>query len=141
MMANNHLILYYRGDISALTLFCQQPTGSICFPPLPALSEVVEEDEMTAQDDISVPTLQIKALREKYQLDEDFLVADSDYYQQVSTPQGIVNVYMARFKVLDPPYQELSAHTLELKTITDLMGRPPAEMELLRRAYTCLIEG
>ncbi len=140
-MSNNHLILYYRGDISALTLFCQQATGSVCFPSLPALSEVVEEDDMSALEVISVPTLELKAIREQLKLDDDFLVADTDYYQQVSTPKGIVNVYMARFKVLDPPYQELSAHDLELKTITDLMGRPPAEMELLRRAYCCLIEG
>ena len=39
---NHRLLLYYKGDISALMLFAQHSNGSICFPePLPALSSAL----------------------------------------------------------------------------------------------------
>jgi hypothetical protein len=41
-MGDYRLMLYYKGDISALTLFLQQENGSICFPrKLPLLSSRV----------------------------------------------------------------------------------------------------
>jgi len=43
---NHRLLLYYKGDISALVLFAQQANGSICFPsPLPALSSALEQEQ------------------------------------------------------------------------------------------------
>ena len=43
---NHRLLLFYKGDISALVLFAQQENGDICFPEaLPALSEILESDE------------------------------------------------------------------------------------------------
>ena len=44
---STRVILYYNGAISALTLFLQHPDESVCTPsPLPALSSVLEDDEM-----------------------------------------------------------------------------------------------
>jgi hypothetical protein len=48
IFANHRLLLYYKGDISALILFAQHGNGSVCFPePLPALSSALEPEELT----------------------------------------------------------------------------------------------
>ena len=141
MDTNSHIILYYKGDISALTLFCQQADGHICFPPLPKLSEALPENERQSQSINLHPALLIKNINAKLQLDDDLLVAEPGFYEQVDTPDGIVSVYMARFKVLDPPHQLMAARQCKLQPLTALIGRPPAEMELLRRAYTAVMEG
>ncbi len=140
MNNNSHIILYYKGDISALTLFCQQESGSVCFPPLPKLSSLIEEDELRPQLVDLHPTALIQKINEQLQLDVDLLVAEPGFCEQVETAQGVVNVYMARFKLLDPPHKLMSARNCKMQTLTALMGRPPAEMELLRRAYVTVME-
>lgn len=139
-MQHNHLILYYKGDISALTLFCQQADGSVCFPPLPKLSVAVDEDQRTPQPVDLFPTQSIEAVNCQLGLDDDLLMAETGFYEQVETPQGIAMVYLARFQLLDPPHRLMEARQCRMQPLTGLIGRPPAEMELLRRAYTLLME-
>lgn len=140
MNTKSHLILYYKGDISALMLFCQQADGHICFPPLPKLSDILPENQHQPQEVNLHPALLIKNINATLQLDDDLLVADPGFYEQVDTPDGIVSVYLARFKLLDPPHQIMAARHCKLQPLTALIGRPPAEMELLRRAYTSAME-
>lgn len=137
---NSHLILYYKGDISALTLFCQQDNGSVCFPPLPKLSIALDEDEVSPQPVNLFPTNLINKVNTQLKLDDDLLVAEPGFYQQVETPQGIAIVYLARFRLLDPPHQLMAKRHCKMLSLTGLIGRPPAEMELLRRAYTLVME-
>ncbi len=136
----NRIILFYRGDISALTLFCQQADGSVCFPPLPKLSVAVEEEEREPQPVELFPTQLIKSVNAQLNLDDDLLAPEPGFYEQVETPQGIVVVYLARFQLLDPPHRMMAERDCRLQPLTGLIGRPPAEMELLRRAYTLLME-
>jgi hypothetical protein len=42
---------------------------------------------------------------------------------------------MVRFMLLDPPHKLVESRNIKLRTLPQLRGRPPAEMELLRRAY------
>lgn len=137
---NSHLMLYYKGDISALTLFCQQADGSVCFPPLPKLSLALDEDEVSPQPVSLFPTDLINAVNVQLQLDDDLLVAEPGFYHQVDTPKGVVMVYMARFQLLDPPHRLMAERHCKMQPLTGLIGRPPAEMELLRRAYTLVME-
>ena len=137
---NSHIILYYKGDISALTLFCQQGGGNICFPPLPILSSIVEEDEKSPQSIHLFPTELIKILNDQLQLDDDILVAEPGFYEQVESPKGIVTVYMARFKMLDPPHKLMADRNCKMMPLTALRGGLPPEMALLRKAYSQVME-
>ncbi|MGR9044646.1 MAG: hypothetical protein ACU841_17870 [Gammaproteobacteria bacterium] len=137
----SHLILFYKGDISALTLFCQQADGHICFPPLPKLSMIIPEDEIRPEPVSLRPTKLIEKINAQLQLDDDLLVSEPGFNEQVETPRGIVTVYMARFNLLDPPHKLMAKRSCKMQPLTALIGRPPAEMELLRRAYTQLMEG
>ncbi|WP_374089673.1 hypothetical protein [Methylomicrobium lacus] len=46
----------------------------------------------------------------------------------------------SRFMVLDPPHKLLQSRACRLRVPHELRGRPPAEMELLRRAYVQVME-
>ncbi len=134
-------MLYYKGDISALTLFCQFEDGGICYPPLPKLSSILEQGEVQPEImDLNGIKL-IKEINDLWYLDDELVIPEPGFYQQVETPNGIATVYLARFKILDPPNDIVEKNNAKLLRLTELVGRLPTEMELLRRAYTELMEG
>jgi hypothetical protein len=134
---NHRLLLYYKGDISALILFAQHSNGSICFPDaLPALSSALEPEEFKTSKVSIHPAMLVNNVNQLFQLDNDLLRVEPEFREQIDTPGGIINVYMARFMLLDPPHKLLESRGCKLRTLPELRGRPPAEMELLRRAYT-----
>lgn len=141
LFKNHRLLLYYKGDISALTLFAQHSNGSICFPsPLPLLSSALEQEECAETKVNLHPSALVNAINTLFQLDNDLLQAEPNFNAQIDTPDGIITVHMARFKLLDPPHKLLESRACKLKTLPELRGRPPAEMELLRRAYVQVME-
>lgn len=138
---NSRFILYYNGAISALTLFLQHPDNSVCAPsPLPDLSSVLEKGETPLNIDYTHPAVILSAISKTMNLPPDLLQADPDFSEQVDVPGGIITVYLAHFKLLDPPHQLMAEHGCKLRTLTELRNRPPAEMELLRRAYASIME-
>jgi hypothetical protein len=134
-------LLYYKGNISALTLFAQQ-NGSVCFPEaLPPLSVALEEDE-TAFGKVSVhPAVLVNAINVGMQFPNDLLSVEPGFCEQVDAPGGAITVHMARFNLLDPPHKLLQSRNCFLKTLPELRGSAPAELELLRRAYIKVMEG
>jgi hypothetical protein len=138
---NNRVILYYNGAISALTLFVQHANGSVCSPsPLPLLSSALESEE-TVHDVVSThPASVVQAAGTALDLPIHLLKAESGYRERIETPGGIITVYLARFDLLDPPHQLVESKDCRFRTLTQLRGQPPAEMELLRRAYAYIME-
>ena len=134
-------MLYYKGDISALTLFAQHASGSICFPSaLPDLSSALVQEEFEDSKVSLHPAALVNAVNQLLQLDNDLLQVESGFSEQIDTPKGIITVYLARFMVLDPPHKLLASRDCRMRTLPELRGRPPAEMELLRRAYVKVME-
>ncbi len=140
MSEQAHLILFYKGDISALTLFCRWPDGGICFPPLPKLSTPIEAGDQQPGVHTLLPKALLANINQTLGLDDDLLEIDHGFFQQVEQPDGIKTVYLARFKVLDPPYAMLEKHGCQLLPLTGLIGGAPAEMALLQQAYSWLME-
>jgi hypothetical protein len=134
---NQHrLILYYKGDISALVLFAQQENGSICFPqPLPLLSSTFEDDPPLSGNVRLHPAILLNEINQLLNLDNDLLRIESGFCEQVDTPDGVVIVHLARFILLDPPHKLMQARQCKMQTLPALRNRPPAELELLRRVY------
>lgn len=138
---HHRLLLYYKGDISALTLFAQQNDGSVCFPgPLPALSSALEMGEFESAKVSPHPAMLVNRINELLQLDGDLLRIETGFSEPVDTPSGVITVHMARFMVLDPPHKLMQSRDCRMRTLPELRGRPPAEMELLRRAYVKVME-
>ena len=141
LLKTSRVILYYNGAISALTLFVQHPDGSVCTPsPLPVLSAVLEEDEMPLTIAHTAPADIVSTISNAMGLPANLLQANTGYREQVDTPGGIITVYLAHFNALDPPRQLMADKGCKFRTLTELRSRPPAEMELLRRAYALVME-
>lgn len=135
--SNHRLLLYYKGDISALILFAQHSNGSICFPePLPALSSAMEPEQFVTGKVSTHPAVLVNNINRHFQLDNDILRVEPEFSEQIDAPGGIITVHMARFMLLDPPHKMMQSRDCRMRTLPELRGRPPAEMELLRRAYT-----
>ncbi|AEG01468.1 hypothetical protein [Methylomonas methanica] len=140
--ARHRLLLMYKGDISALVMFAQQANGSVCFPDaLPILSSPLEPEEFSETKVNVHPSALVNRINQLLQLDNDLLRIETGFSEQIDTPGGIVTVHMARFRLLDPPHQLMQSRDCRMCTLPELRGRPPAEMELLRRAYTAMMEG
>lgn len=138
----HRLLLLYKGDISALVLFAQQNNGSVCFPgPLPPLSTALEQEEYGNIALAMHPSTLVNRISDLLKLDRQFLQAEPGFCEQVDAPGGVITVHMARFMLLDPPHQLMQRLDCKMRTLPELRGRPPAEMELLRRAYVALMEG
>jgi len=137
----SRVILYYNGAISGLTLFVQHPNESVCTPsPLPVLSSALEEDEMPLNIGNIPPASIVSAISNAMGLPANLLQANIGYREHVDTPDEIITVYLAYFNALDPPRQLMAEKGCQLRTLTELRNRPPAEMELLRRAYALVME-
>lgn len=142
VFGQHRLLLYYKGDISALVLFAQQANGSVCFPEsLPALSSALEPEEFTERKLSAHPAMLVNRINQWMQWDNDFLRVEPGFNEQIDAPGGVITVHMARFILLDPPHQLMQSRNCRMLTLPELRGRPPAEMELLRRAYVHLMEG
>lgn len=135
-----HLILLYKGDISALTLFCQWPDGGICYPPLPTLSSIVDEADQQPGVHQLLPKSLLAQVNQVLGLDDDLLSIDTGFFQQVDQPDGMKTIYLARFQLLDPPHAVVEKHGCQLKSLTDLIGGSPTEMALLQHAYRWMME-
>jgi hypothetical protein len=141
LFSNHRLLLLYKGDISALVLFAQQNNGSVCFPePLPALSSAVDTEGFAAGTISLHPSMLVNHIRQLLRLDEDLLRVESGFSERIDSPGGVITVHMARFMLLDPPHKLMQSRDCRLRTLPELRGRPPAEMELLRRAYVKVME-
>jgi hypothetical protein len=133
----HRLLLYYKGDISALILFAQHSNSSICFPePLPALSSALEPEEFVIGKVSTHLAVLLNNINQHFQLDNDILRVEPEFSEQIDAPGGIITVHMARFMLLDPPHKLMQSRDCRMRTLPELRGRPPTEMELLRRAYT-----
>lgn len=142
LFENHRLLLFYKGDISALVLFAQQENGGICFPEaLPALSETLESEETEISEINLHPALLLKAINQILDLDDDLLKIEPTFCERIDTPNGVMTVYLARFTLLDPPHKLLASRHCKLKTLTELRRQSPVELELLRRAYVKVMEG
>lgn len=137
----HRLLLFYKGDISALMLFAQQDNGNICFPnALPALSSVMEVDDIRQEKVTLHPSLLLAEINRLLNLDEDILRLETGFSEAVNVPGGTITLHMARFMLLDPPHRLMHSRGCRLRTLPELRGRPPTEMELLRRAYVKVME-
>lgn len=138
----HRLLLYYKGDISALVLFAQCADGNVCFPePLPLLSSPLEPDEVVDSKVSLHPAMLLNHVNQLMQLDDDLLRIEPGFSEAIDTPNGAIIVHMARFMLLDPPHQLMQSRDCRMRTLPELRNRPPAELELLRRAYVQVMEG
>lgn len=132
------LIMYHKQATSARTLFLRLQ-NSVCAPhPLPQLSQYL--DELQSLSVVTHPAALVTQLEKQFNLPNSLQV-EPEFHAQVDTPAGIVTVYLARFTTIDPPRQEVESDEGKFIALTEARNLPGVELQLLRQAYSFIMEG
>lgn len=132
------LLLYHKQSTSARTRFLRMEHGITAFQPLPPLSQVIEREVGAADDQDKVrlhPAAIIARAEQALNLPRGGLEAQGSFRILVETPAGNVQIFLARFTAVDPPFAEVEALAGRFIDLTQARGLAPAEMDLLRSAY------
>lgn len=140
MVAPARLILVHKQGTSARTRFLRYADGIVAPEPFPKLAQVLGEDEVA--DGASVvahPAALLRQVAEGLGLGAGDIVLESDFRAHVDTPQGVAPIYLGRVTTIDPPFAAAEKAGARFIAITEARDLPPSELELLRRAYECVM--
>jgi hypothetical protein len=133
------LMMYHKQATSARTLFLRV-NSSVCVPtPLPQLSQYLDVPENIPV--VAHPAALVTQTENFFALPSGSLQIETGFRAQVDTPEGVVMVYLARFKIIDPPHQQVSEQGGKFIALTEARSLPSVELELLRQAYSFIMEG
>jgi hypothetical protein len=136
-MSNTRLIVYHKHPRSAKTLFLRV-NGTVClFEGLPDVSNVVEHPHDT-QTPVAVEL--ISPTEQRLGLPQGSLEIEPEFVAEIDTSESLIPTYLARLKGIDPPFDRVDPQNAQFIAITEARSLPPAELELLRQAYTFIME-
>lgn len=132
------ILVYHKQSTSARLRFLLDTAQGVCFATtLPALA--VLADDAVLQDKRGVvsdhPAMVLRELALKLGLAPDQLELVSGFRVFVDVPGGVVPVYLAQCKTIDPPFDAVEQAGARFIAITEARGRPPVELQLLQKAY------
>jgi len=133
------LILVHKHATSARTRFLRFESGVVAPEPLPDLSEVLGEGDGDG-DVVTHPAMLMAQVAVNLGLSADTIELESEFSANVDTPTGAVPVFLARITTMDPPFDAAEQAGARFISITEARDLTPVELELLRRAYTCVME-
>lgn len=135
--------MYHKTPSSGMTKFLRQDGKTICmFDGLPKLSVVLDDNERPADEKLlSHPSPLVKQAADWLGMQLDEFELETEFCEKVDVSEGPVTVYLASIKTIDPPDVNAEKVGGKFVTLMDAVGLPPAEMELLRRAYKVIMEG
>ena len=138
-MQNSRLIMYHKQGYSARTVFLRL-NDTVCYPEsLPARSQVSESQREASQTVPYPPTL-IADTERQLGLSSGTLQMEADFQAKVAGSDSPINVYLASFTTVDPPDQQIAEIDGRFIAITEARSLPPAELELLRLAYSFILD-
>lgn len=139
-MQNIRLIMYHKHHTSARLRFLKFSHGGVCgFDPLPTLSSLMDDDPEEAV--VSHPASHISDAEKRLGMSSGDLEIDGEYKAYVDVPDGVVEVFLARFTGIDPPFEVAEAQGGEFVDLTQARNVAQVELELLRRAYEVVMTG
>lgn len=142
-LANLRVIMYHKYPTSALTTFLMQDEG-VCLPGrLPKLAQLVDATTPPLADTgkvVAHPSPLLRHMAEWLALPQEELELDEEFCEKVDVAGGPLTVYLVRFAGIDPPVDAAERIGGRFILLTEGRGLPPAELDLLRRAYTVIME-
>ncbi|OYY93952.1 MAG: hypothetical protein B7Y41_09555 [Hydrogenophilales bacterium 28-61-23] len=131
------LLLVHKQKASARVRFLRFPHGLCAFEALPKLSTLFEAPP-SSQVELH-PSLYLRAAEAALGLENGGLALEGEFSASVDTPDGPIRVRLATFTGIDPPFEVAERLGGKFIAITEARGCAPAELELLRQAYTVLM--
>ena len=142
-LASLRVIMYHKYPTSALTQFLMQDEG-VCLPGrLPKLAQLVDAHTPRlsgTQKVVGHPSPLLRHVAEWLAIPSDQLELDEEFCEKVDVAGGPLTIYLARFASIDPPFDAAERVGGRFIALTEGRGLPPAELDLLRRAYTVIME-
>lgn len=139
-MAEPRLILFHKQSTSARLRFFKLAYGGVCaFDALPTLSQLL--DDKPEQSVALHPATYVTAAEKRLGMSAGDLEAEGEYMAYVDVPDGVVQVFLARFTSIDPPFHIAEAEGGEFVELTQTRNLPQVELELLRLAYETVMGG
>jgi len=133
------IILYHKHPTSARTRFLRLAHGGVCGPaPLPEGASLVSEG-IPAGALAWHPAAVVGAAERSLGLPGGSLEADAGFRALIEAPHGPVEVLLAHFTAMDPPFEAVETIGGAFIQLTQARGMAPVELALLRRAYEAIL--
>ncbi|MBK1644423.1 hypothetical protein CKO25_07080 [Thiocapsa imhoffii] len=134
-MSSPRLIMYHKHATSARTRFLKLAYGGVCgFSAFPAQARVTDPLRPPARV-VRHPAAIVREAEAHLDLPSGSLEVEPGFRCEVEADQELTQVFLARFKSIDPPFEAAHAQGGRFIDLTQARGLPPVELELLRRSY------
>lgn len=139
-MSGTRLILFHKHHTSARLRFFKHAYGGVCgFEPLPTLSQLLDDKP---EDSVALhPAALVTEAEQQLGMSAGDLEVEGEYKAYVEVPEGVVQVFLARFTSIDPPFHIAEAEGGEFVDLPQARNMPQVELELLRMAYETVMTG
>jgi hypothetical protein len=138
-MQSCRLIIYHKHPTSARTRFFKLSHGGVCgVEPLPVPAQLLDPPDTSV---VSHPAKLVGEMEKALGLAAGGLEVDGEFHAWVDVARGPIEVFLARFTDFDPPFEAIDEAGGELIDLAGGRSLAPVELELLRKAYECVMEG
>jgi len=128
MAAPARLILVHKQPTSAHIHFLRFEDGIVAPVPLPKLSQVQH------------PAMLVGRVATELDMDAKAIRLEGDFHAHVDTPDGAAAIFLGRIDTIDLPFDVAEKAGGRFISLTEARDLTPTELELLRRAYICIME-
>ncbi len=139
MSSDHRLVLYHKHPSSGRTLFLRLDQTICQFDSISSASRLVEKHlgENLVTEDLSEL---LTDAEQSLGMSQGSLEIDRDFKVIIDDSDTSIEVYLARFTTLDPPEEQLVELGGKFIAITEARPLPPNELELLRLAYSAIMD-
>ncbi len=138
-MPDHRLIMYHKHPSSGRTLFLRL-NGTVCHFANLSPQATIADYQTGAEQVFEYPPTLLTDAEARLGLTSGTLVIDRELTAKVTEADRLLDIYLARFKVTDPPFEQIAALDGKFIAITEARSLPPAELELLRLAYSVIMD-
>lgn len=139
MAPAQRLILYHKHASSGRTMFLRLHETVCQFEGLSGAARIVESHIGGNQVDTDLSDLLAEA-EHRLGLVNGTLKLDVEFSVAIAEADQPIQVYLAQFTTTDPPEEHFAAQAGKFIALTDARRLPPIELELLRLAYTVIMD-
>lgn len=139
MLSDRRLILFHKHPSSARTLFLLLNETICQFDGISSTSRVVEKHLGEDQVKEELSELLTDA-EQRLGMSSGTLEIDRDFKVLIDDSDTSIQVYLARFTTLDAPEEQLAEQEGKFIAITEARRLPSTELELLRLAYSAIMD-
>jgi len=136
LMQSARAILYHKQSTSAMTRFFRLQDAGVCIGGAYASGGTPASPGVIAH-----PGAVAAEVERWLGLQSGGLSVEAQYQECVDVDGADVPVYLLRFTSIDPPFGAAEAVGGSFITLTQARGLDASELELLRAAYTMIMEG